>query len=99
MTKRFIVLIEASSAEQNVAFREYIKGTRMGWWHWMANAWLLVDPKGVVNAAQIRDKVVQIFPGMDTLVIEMREEGGTWAGFGPRTDERNMFNWLRTNWK
>lgn len=99
MKKRFVVLIESSSEEQNNSFLSWIRQERLGWWHWFQDAWLLSDPTGDQTAISVRDKVWECFPGSNTLVIELGEGEGTWSGFGPKSEKKDMFSWIRKNWR
>ncbi len=98
MKKRFVVAIGTSTPEQDQAFREWISGS-YGWWHWIGNVWLIVDLNGMLTAAVIRDQLLECYPGVTTLVLELGvSESCTWSGFGPNTEQRNMFKWLENNW-
>lgn len=99
MKKRFVLIIESSTKDQNDAFLVWVKEQRMGWWHWFQNAWLLSNPSGNLTASVIRDKAGEYFPGENTLVIELKEGEGTWSGFGPKSEKRSMFAWLKRNWR
>ena len=51
------------------------------------------------KASEIRGKVTEFFPGIHNLVLELRSDGtDTWAGFGPKSDDKNMFNWILQHW-
>jgi hypothetical protein len=100
MKKRFVVMLDSSTKEQNEAFREYLKAATPGlWWHWLENSWLLVDPKGTLTASELTDKVMVTYPGVSNLVLEFSDDHDTWSGFGPMKPEKNMFPWLRKNWR
>lgn len=98
MKKRYIVCLGNSIKVQDEAFIAYIKEYGLGWWHWLSNVWLIVDSNGKLSAREIRDKLRLIYPGEHTIVLELSENGDTWSGFGPKSEERNMFEWLKTNW-
>jgi hypothetical protein len=99
MKKRFIVLIEdTSTKEQNDAFIEWIRTSGLGWWHWFQNCWLLVDSNGIQSAADMRSSLKAIYGSANTFVIELSDGQDTWAGFGPTSDQKNMFTWIHKNW-
>ena len=100
MKKRFIVILDSHKPEQAKRFNdEFVRGS-FGWWHWISNAWLLIDSKGNWTAAEIRQQTSEFFPGINNFVLELRGDGtDTWAGFGPKSEKRNMFTWLDQNWK
>jgi hypothetical protein len=102
MRKRFVVCLNSSTPEQNKAFKDYISETGMGWWHWLGDTWLLTDSSGVRTAEGIRAKLKELYPGVHQLVLELRGKDDTWAGFGPNGangSSKDMFKWLRENWK
>ena len=98
MKKRFVVAVDSATKEYNDAFRDYLKSQGLGWWHWLTNVWLLSDSAGCLAAQDIRDALRDYYPGVHTLVIELGETGDTWSGFGPKSDNKNMFKWLYENW-
>ncbi|MGO9145538.1 MAG: hypothetical protein ACLQDF_04145 [Desulfomonilia bacterium] len=98
MKKRFVVALDTSTEEQNDKFIEYIKENEMGWWHWISNFWLLTDTNDKVTAEKLRDDLLTIYPGVTQLVLEFRKDNDTWSGFGPKSDTRNMYEWLHNNW-
>ncbi|CNF16496.1 Uncharacterised protein [Yersinia rohdei] len=99
MKKRFAVAIDSSTPEGNDAFIEFIRENGLGWWHWIENFWMISDRKGKLSASDIRDKIGEIYPGINTIVIELSEDGDTWSGYGPKKENKSMFTWLRNNWK
>jgi hypothetical protein len=99
MRKRFIVAVDKSTTEQDLAFQSFIKASGFKWWHWLSNLWLLIDEEGNSSAKQIRDRVVELYPGESVWVEELSDVGDTWAAFGPKSETRNMFPWLVKNWK
>ena len=95
---RFIVALDSSTVEQNDAFRQFIKDNGLLWWHWLDDFWLIVGSSGGFTAADIRDKAKECFPGVHLLAIRLDENGDRWSGFGPNTEESNMFEWLQETW-
>jgi hypothetical protein len=93
--KMFVVAIQASTNEQEITFRKWTADAQMGYWHWIPNFWL-IHTNDSQTVQTIRDKVLETFPTMDTLVIELGE-GTNWAGYGPATGAQNMFAWLHKN--
>jgi len=98
MKKRFVVALDSSTPEQQLAFQNYVKSTGAGWWHWLDSLWLLIDTRGQLDAIKIRDKLCEIFPRINNFVIELRPDDDTWAGYGPKTEVKNMFTWLKSDW-
>lgn len=98
MGKRYIVAVDSSTKEQNNALVEFIRKNSLGWWHWLENFWLLTDFRGNFSAKQIRHVINETHPKVYCIVIELNEHGDTWSGWGPRSDDRNMFKWLNETW-
>ena len=99
MSKRYIVALDSSTNEQNDALKAFIKENGLVWWYWIKNFWLITDSQKKVSALDIRDVLMRTHPKADCFVIELGEHGDTWAGFGPATEERNMFKWIEKNWE
>lgn len=98
MKNRFVVGIDSMSTEQESAFVDYLRSNGYGWWHWINNFWLVVDISNTLTSAKLRDDLMEIAPKTNLLVIQIKGDH-TWAGFGPSTKERNVFNWLHNSWK
>lgn len=98
MTKRFIVLLGSTTKAQNQEFVSFLSENHLGWWHYFSDSWLLISKLGKISSEEIRDKVKEIYPGVNNLVLEFYSEGDTWAGFGPSNEKQNMFKWLHKNW-
>lgn len=100
MRKRYIVALDSHTKEQNQKFKDFINENSLGWWYWINGFWLLTDPKGAFTARQLRDKLGIIYPEVRKLIIELRgsPDDDTWSGYGPNTENKNMFNWLITTW-
>ena len=95
MSRQFVVGIDAVSDEQKRKLREHFSEGG-SWWNWMPNFWLVTTDEESAASA-IRDRICEIAPGADCMVIEIDE--GSWAGYGPATVKRNMFNWMKNTWK
>lgn len=97
MSKRFILLIDKGTKAESDAFLAAIKARKLGWWHWIADAWLFKNDH--LSAEELRDLANQFYPTKNKIVFEFREDGtDTWAGYGPYKPERDMFKWIRKNW-
>jgi hypothetical protein len=96
MTKWFVVGTESITAEQEKSFIAYIHDEHgFGWWHWIPNFWLITG-SGSISCDEIRDKLLEIAPGKDSIVVEVNPV--TWTGFGPNQGKENMFAWFYTTW-
>ncbi|KTS27614.1 hypothetical protein [Pantoea stewartii] len=98
MRRKFAVALNSSSVEQNEKFKKFINENGLGWWHWIENFWLLTDPKGKFTASDIRDKLNEIFPKVRCIVLSIDNEENSWSGYGPTSEKKNMFNWIRDSW-
>ncbi|MBS1509836.1 MAG: hypothetical protein JST86_03295 [Bacteroidetes bacterium] len=99
MKKRYIVCINNSKKEQEEKFIEFLKDNSLAWWHWLPNTWLLSENTGRLSASFIRDAVKEIFDNEYNIVFEISQTNDTWSGFGPSSENKNMFKWLKNNWK
>ncbi len=96
MKRRFIISINGEITKKNSnAFTNYLKENGMGWWHWLSNTWLVIDKNDKVDSKILRDKARDIFRAHN-LVIEVKD--GKWAGFGPKSENKDMFDWIKRNW-
>ena len=101
MSKRFIVTTNPTTVEQDNLLREWLNTCGFGWWHWINETWLLVDVTGSWTTERIVNKLVELFPGTYSLVIEVPLNNVTWYGYGPNEgppSDKNMFTWLRSEW-
>lgn len=98
MSKRYIVLLQESTEENDNKFLEFIKSKYLGWWHWLPNSWLLSDATGNLSAPIIRDAVRESYSDVNSLVIELKPDGDTWSGFGPSSGDKDMFKWIKETW-
>jgi hypothetical protein len=99
MKKRYVVLVEEATKAQDDAFLSWVREEKIGWWHWMSSAWLLSDSKGRFSAGEIRNKLKETHGTATTLVLELRNGGDTWAGYGPKRGEKSMFDWIKKAWR
>jgi hypothetical protein len=98
MKHRYIVCIDNSTPEQEKAFIAFLEEKGMGWWHHLKNTWLLYKTTNSPNELiLIRDSVVRIFKNANNMVFYLAKGEGTWAGFGPSGEDRNMFKWINEN--
>lgn len=96
MTRRFVILTNELSREQEERFLAYFKDKGYGWWHWLDNAWLIAMVDKTIEVGDLRDKLNEIAPSVHKLVMEVSPV--SWSGYGPSGEERNMFDWLHRNW-
>jgi hypothetical protein len=97
MNKRFVVLIENETDETYAALKAIVQG-KYGWWHWIKGSWLITSSAPETTASSLRDEVRTATAGRNIVVLQIAE-GGTWAGFGPQKPPKDMFSWIKRNWK
>lgn len=95
MSKYFIVGTDEITKEDQEAFIQWLDD--YAWWHWINGMWLILDETNELTAESIRDKLLAIAPAMSTMVFEVSNDS-VWAGFGPKSDKRNMFKWMDESW-
>lgn len=93
MMKRFILVVDNPTKEQQNAVTQFFKN-RLGYWHWFSDVWLLTDTTNTWTVTSIRDKVRELIPGARLLVFPIAS-GTVWAGSG----KTEMFKWLHNTWK
>ncbi len=98
MRKRFVVALDSNTQEQNDQFKDYIRVHRLGWWYWIDGFWLLIDSSGELTAKKLRTDLGKIYSNVHKLVLELKGNDDTWSGFGPTSEDKNMFSWLNRNW-
>lgn len=98
MRSKFVVGLDKVQSDQ--PFTDYIKAKDCAWWHWIPGFWIVIDYSGELDCARLRDDLNLIYPDARKMVIEIPggEGSGSWAGFGPRSEQQNMFTWFEENW-
>jgi hypothetical protein len=98
MRRFFIVGIEGITPEQDKEFIRWAHDENgFGWWHWIPNFWLLVGHRENVGCEEILDYLNSVAHNKNKLVLQVTPT--TWAGFGPTGPKKNMFDWIRQNWR
>jgi len=95
--KKFIVALNSSTKDQDEAFQKIIHENGWGWWHWVDNFWIVTSSSTELGSQELYKKVQVAYPGVRMLISEM-ENVSTWWGFGPNSEEKNMFKWLFDYW-
>lgn len=91
MTKYFSIATEGMTAPQERALADLWKG--YGWWHGVANFWLLRDHTDTMTAATVRDAVRSVSPAVRVIVLD--SDPTTWAGASITQANRD---WLKNYW-
>jgi hypothetical protein len=95
MSRQFVIGIDDVSDDQKDALREMFSN-HGSWWNWIPGFWLVTTDDNT-KASTVRDRVLEIVPNCNCIVIEIRES--TWSGYGPSSDNKSMFKWLKNKWK
>jgi hypothetical protein len=97
---RFVLCTNLTTGLQDQAFIAILRSRwpNVGWWHWLAEMWLMVDLSDTVKSSELRDAALEAFPGVHNIVLEFGPNGDTWTGFGPTGPARDMFEWMRNTW-
>jgi hypothetical protein len=94
MSRQFVVGIDEVSDEQKKLLRESFV-QHGSWWNWIPHFWLITTDEDT-TAAEIRDRIIDIAPGVNCMVIQV--DRGNWSGYGPATEKRDMFKWIKNTW-
>lgn len=94
MKRRFIVAVQGLKQEQETDFVAYLRKERLGWWHWIANTWLVTTKREDITAADLRDTLREIASPNRCIVIEVTG-ASRWSG---TRDDKDMFDWIRSTW-
>ena len=100
MSKRFIIAVNTTNAEQESAVTEYLRAKTGVWWHWINNIWLAIDKTNNITVDQLNNEILKLVPGAYMLILEIRGEDN-WHGYGPASEtdkNKNMFEWLLKTW-
>lgn len=93
--KRFIIAVDRVTPEQINVFTKLLQSSNCGWWHWMANLWLVVDPNDSATAVSWRDKLNALLSSQSARVFVTEIVGAlAWAGTVPA----KAHGWLQQNW-
>jgi hypothetical protein len=97
MSKRVAVAAESLSTEQSNAFTNWVEAKGFGYWHWIDGFWLIVSPSGQIDLQVVAEKLNELSPSSNNLVLEVPQPSG-WYGYGPKSEQKNMFTWLKETW-
>lgn len=96
---KIVALIDSMTVEQDKKFIDFLSAKKWGYWHWIDGAWLVTSVTRDPRAPEtIRDQIQTIAPGKHSLIFEVSSTAN-WAGFGPNAEKKNMFKWIKDNWK
>ena len=96
MTRHFIIGMDSVKSDQTKAISAWLNEHGCGWWHWVDGMWLIDSDSDELDVVTVRDKICEIAPGVNNLVLEVDPD--SWAGYGPQSEKRDMFKWLKDSW-
>ena len=97
MKKRFIVAVENLTPKEQSSLSDFFS-EQGGWWHWIDGIWLVVVSRGSIDTVAIRNKVNEISGSKSNCIVLQVSDTTAWAGYGPKTPEKNMFDWIHNQW-
>lgn len=97
MKKRYIVSIDGNITNQeNENFNEFLKNKNVSSWHWLSNTWLIVDNSDSLSSEELCEKSIEIFNNRRNIIVDISSR--KWSGYGPQTENEDMFKWFDDNW-
>ncbi len=97
MKKRFLVAVSSVTSSDQEKINDLFRD-KYGWWHWIDGFWLVIDSKGELTPEVISNMINDAKPNARRLVMEIND-WESWFGYGPNSEEKNMFRWLKETWK
>lgn len=97
MKRRFVIGTQNTTKDHEQLFINNLRAHSLIWWHWLPNTWLVIDLQGLKKSSDIRAIFKEVVPNINCLVIEV-DSPSKWSGFGPASEDRNMFRWIHNNW-
>lgn len=98
MKRRYVICFDSLDNSQSKGITALLKQEGLGWWHWIDNVWFVADPKGKFSAQKIRDLLKPLAPKDRMIVLEINENGDTWAGMRSNDPDNKMFTWFKETW-
>ena len=93
--KFFVLAAQGASEDQRNAITKYLRDGGYGFWHWLADFWIIQTTIPNLSAADFRTAIAKFVPGLSFTLFGVRPINNDWAGFGdPRSSA-----WLDENWK
>ena len=93
MTRRFALIVDDATREQQDSVTNWLRTTELSFWHYLSDVWLVLDSRDTETTVSLRDHLKQAVPGKTTMVLKV-DGPNNWAAFGP-TDK---FKWLHSTW-
>ena len=91
--RRFLLIVDDATPEQQDAISNYLQNSQQGYWHRFTDVWLIADPTDTLVSSAIRDAMRNVVPKAHMLIFKIDDPNG-WSAFGKKGD----FEWLKTEW-
>lgn len=91
--RRFIMIVDDATPEQQNAITKSLEGKPQGFWHYFSDVWLIIDASNTCTTISLRDHLSQVVPGATTLILPI-DNANEWQGFG----KQDTFKWLHDTW-
>jgi hypothetical protein len=91
--KKFIVIVPNVSIDLQNIITNSFRINEFGFWHWSSDTWLIVSTIEGLNAASLRNKIMDLHPSLIIVVLEVN--GGMWALNGPT----RWTEWFQQSWE
>ena len=98
MKRRYVVCFDSIDDEKSKNITACLKENGLGWWHWIDNVWFVTDPRGKFSAVKIRDMLRNYAEDERMVVLEINQDGDTWAGVRAKDPDEKMFKWFVNTW-
>lgn len=85
---KIVIITDGAPSDQQDAVTEFLKKQGVGYWHWIANAWLVQTSKRI-NLTEWRDAIKPLCPGISALLFSF-EDTDDWSVLA----DRKSFEWL-----
>ncbi len=91
--KRFVVIAQFGEGAQARTVTTSIKKARAAWWHYIENAWLVIDRED--RPHRWWHSRLKVLVGVGGRLLIVNVGSGAFSARGPS----RMFDWLRSSWK
>jgi hypothetical protein len=91
--KRFMIVIDQAATSDAAAMSLLIDQGKCGWWHWLNDLWLIVDPDDNASVASWVLKLRKLINTSTKIFIEEVKDG-QWSVFAPPASHA----WLEESW-
>ena len=95
MSKKFLIAVDSPTAAESDALTNSLKDTKYGYWHWIADIWIIDDPTSEAEVVKWRSKVRELIADRNVIVIELQVIH--WAVSAPEDSHQWLLNHLKSH--